>query len=47
MKLQIVLSTFLISSISALNNGLGLTPPMGWKSWNKNACNLNETIIKA
>ena len=25
---------------------LALTPPMGWNSWNKFACNLNETVIK-
>ena len=22
-------------------NGLALTPPMGWNSWNKFACNVN------
>lgn len=31
---------------SQLDNGLGRTPPMGWNSWNKFACNLNETVIK-
>ncbi|HEX8474531.1 MAG TPA: glycoside hydrolase family 27 protein [Pyrinomonadaceae bacterium] len=25
---------------------LALTPPMGWNSWNKFACNVNETIIR-
>ncbi|KAF7133540.1 hypothetical protein RHSIM_Rhsim09G0184800 [Rhododendron simsii] len=29
-----------------LNNGLGLTPQMGWNSWNFFACNINETVIK-
>jgi alpha-galactosidase len=24
-----------------LDNGLGLTPPMGWNSWNKFGCNIN------
>ncbi|KAL2631470.1 hypothetical protein R1flu_016156 [Riccia fluitans] len=28
-----------------LNNGLGLTPPMGWNSWNFFGCNINETVI--
>ena len=39
----------LIASIfvaSALDNGLGLTPQMGWNSWNKFACNVNEDVIK-
>lgn len=31
---------------SALNNGLAATPPMGWNSWNKYGCNINETLIK-
>ena len=29
-----------------LDNGLGKTPQMGWNSWNKFACNINETIIR-
>ena len=27
-------------------NGLALTPPMGWNSWNKFACNVNEKIVR-
>ena len=30
----------------ALNNGLGLTPQMGWNSWNHFGCNINETVIR-
>src|SRR5438309_10269565 len=26
--------------------GLALTPPMGWNSWNKFACNVDENMIK-
>ena len=26
--------------------GLALTPPMGWNSWNKFACNITEDLIK-
>ena len=26
---------------------LALTPPMGWNSWNKFACDINEDIIKS
>lgn len=29
-----------------LNNGLALTPQMGWNSWNHYGCNINEDIIK-
>ena len=27
-------------------NGLALTPPMGWNSWNRFACNVNEAIVR-
>ncbi len=27
-------------------NGLAKTPPMGWNSWNKFACNVNEDVIR-
>lgn len=27
-------------------NGLALTPPMGWNSWNHFGCNIDESIIK-
>jgi alpha-galactosidase len=30
----------------ALDNGLAKTPPMGWNSWNKFACNVSEELIK-
>jgi alpha-galactosidase len=28
-------------------NGLALTPPMGWNSWNKFACDVNEQVVRA
>src|SRR5260370_13193337 len=31
----------------ALENGLALTPPMGWNSWNRFACNVNEDLVKS
>jgi len=35
-----------ISVVCALNNGLGLTPQMGWNSWNHFGCGINEQLIK-
>ncbi|MCD9020615.1 alpha-galactosidase [Cohnella silvisoli] len=32
---------------SALSNGLALTPPMGWNSWNKYGCNVSESLIRS
>jgi len=28
-------------------NGLALTPPMGWNSWNKFGCNVDEKIVRS
>ncbi|MCD4773467.1 MAG: glycoside hydrolase family 27 protein [Bacteroidales bacterium] len=39
----IFISTILFSQKYA---EVALTPPMGWNSWNKFACNINETIVK-
>src|ERR1039458_3956020 len=31
---------------SSPSANLALTPPMGWNSWNKFACNVSEDLIK-
>ena len=31
---------------AAAADGLALTPPMGWNSWNKFGCNVSEKLIK-
>ena len=32
---------------NAWDNGLAKTPPMGWNSWNKYACDgLNEKVVR-
>lgn len=36
----------LTTVVLCLDNGLGKTPPMGWNSWNKFHCNINETLIR-
>jgi alpha-galactosidase len=33
-------------SALALDNGLGLTPQMGWNSWNHYGCDVSETLIR-
>src|ERR1700691_4545021 len=38
---------FASTAARALDNGLARTPPMGWNSWNKFACNgLNEKVVR-
>jgi alpha-galactosidase len=43
----LLLSFLLLFPIVSLSydNGLGLTPAMGWNSWNHFGCNVNETLI--
>ena len=40
----ILLSIFIGLCLN-LNNGLGSTPQMGWNSWNKFGCDINEKLI--
>ena len=44
-KALIAIAVIAAGVAHALNNGLGLKPQMGWNSWNKFACNINETLI--
>ncbi len=46
-KLTILgLLLFVLSDLFALDNGLALTPPMGWNSWNTFHCwDINEQLI--
>ncbi len=39
-------SLFVIPHLHALDNGLARTPPMGWNTWNKFACNVSEKLVK-
>ena len=46
MKLRLLALMCLLAVAMAVDNGLGLTPQMGWNSWNKFGCNINETLIR-
>ncbi|KAF3781492.1 Alpha-galactosidase [Nymphaea thermarum] len=37
---------FRLKRRNLLNNGLGLTPQMGWNSWNHFYCKINEDLIR-
>lgn len=46
-KLLLLLALFAAASASAQKwEGLAATPPMGWNSWNKFACEINEELIR-
>ena len=44
--LTILLSAATLFAQSPISSNLALTPPMGWNTWNKFACNVSETLIK-
>ena len=37
---------YCVLAISAKNDGLARTPPMGWRSWNLYAAHVNQTLIE-
>jgi alpha-N-acetylgalactosaminidase len=39
MKLTLILIFNLINLMKCLDNGLALTPPMGWLTWERFRCN--------
>lgn len=42
----VIVAAFLMSNLSAQKfEKLALTPPMGWNSWNKYACDVSEKLI--
>jgi alpha-galactosidase len=41
------LSAFLAAQDHRPSDNLALTPPMGWNSWNKFACNVSEDMIRS
>ena len=45
LKLSVLSWLFLLAATSALNNGLGSTPQLGWSTWNHFFCDINETVI--
>src|SRR5512145_1266935 len=36
----------LAPAVALDGDGLALTPPMGWNSWNKFGCNVSEKLIR-
>ena len=42
-----LLVPLLMAPLAWAGDGLALTPPMGWNSWNKFGCNVSEKLIRA
>ena len=46
MRVASSLLLLLAGSASAVDNGIGLLPPMGWRSWNCYRGNVNQTLME-
>jgi alpha-galactosidase len=44
--MRILVLFALLTIVLTLDNGVGKTPPMGWNSWNKFRCRINEAIVQ-
>ncbi|CAN9131754.1 unnamed protein product [Alternaria alternata] len=42
---SVLLVTTLLGSATAINNGLAITPPMGWNNWNAFGCDVSEDLL--
>lgn len=43
--LAVLPASCVLTYVWANDNGLGLTPPLGWRSWNLYGDNVNQTLI--
>jgi hypothetical protein len=41
-----LLLAVLVMRVSCLDNGLALSPPMGWRSWNQFGLDINQTLVE-
>ena len=46
MKTATVVLALAFGVASGLDNGLGRTPPMGWRSWKLYGADVNQTLIE-
>ena len=44
--MRLLLLCILVAEVASLDNGLGLTPQMGWNSWNHFHCGVNDQLIR-
>jgi alpha-galactosidase len=46
-SLVLICLVAIVPAARSWDNGVALTPPMGWNSWNKFGCNVSEDMIKS
>lgn len=46
MLIKFILLASILALAYQIDNGLGITPQMGWNSWNHFGCGINEALIK-
>ena len=46
MRSAVVAASTLLSVVTAVRNGVGETPAMGWSSWNQFRCDIDEAMLR-
>eukprot|EP01064_Diplonema_japonicum_P031122 TRINITY_DN546_c5_g1_i1.p1 TRINITY_DN546_c5_g1~~TRINITY_DN546_c5_g1_i1.p1 ORF type:complete len:454 (+),score=117.55 TRINITY_DN546_c5_g1_i1:70-1362(+) len=46
MKFHLAAFLAVLGGVAGIDNGYGLTPPMGWRSWNCYGRNVNQTLME-
>src|SRR5437764_4071452 len=44
--LILLLCSLAVAQQNPVSKGLALTPPMGWNTWNKFACNVSDELVR-
>ncbi|MBW0526685.1 hypothetical protein O181_066400, partial [Austropuccinia psidii MF-1] len=42
---RLIIAIYLVGFVWGLDNGLAVTPAMGWNTWNRYGCDINEGLI--
>ena len=46
-RLLLFVAASVVRRTAAIDNGLGVTPPRGWRSWNQLGTNIHQAIIES
>ena len=46
MSTRFALFGLLATCVNAANDGLALTPPLGWRDWNEDQCKITQALMQ-
>jgi len=44
--LQLIIFSLFLINVYGIDNGLGITPPLGWRSWNQFQCSVDQNLLE-